>query len=86
MLCSGGPSLYSVPSTCDAIDEKNCFCWTIGCGCGLLLSSMKWLAEERCGADGEEVRLKAEVARKELLADRVEMGVEAGDGQIEGFK
>jgi hypothetical protein len=47
---------------------------------------MKWLAEERCGADGEEVRLKAEVARKELLADRVEMGVEAGDGQIEGFK
>jgi hypothetical protein len=21
MLCSGGPSLYSLPSTCDAIDE-----------------------------------------------------------------
>jgi hypothetical protein len=28
---------------------------------------MKWLAEERCGADGEEVRRKAEVARKELV-------------------
>lgn len=39
---------------------------------------MEWLAEERCGADGEEVRLKAEVARKES-ADR---GRGAGDGQM----
>jgi hypothetical protein len=53
----------------------------------LLVSSMKWLAEERCGADGEEVRLKAEVARKEL-ADRVEMGVgwRWADGRVKKIK
>jgi hypothetical protein len=45
---------------------------------------MKWLAEERCGADGE-VRLKAEVARKEWV-DRVEMGGGLATGRWKGKK